>query len=101
MTDRGPQAPHAPAPPDAGAPDASGAVPDLNRLFVQALLLAGKSGRADELDSLPASKSFVLLNDHDPKPLYYPFDAEHPGQFSWDYIESGPGTWRLWIGKTA
>lgn len=51
--------------------------------------------------NLDAGKSFVLINDHDPKPLYYQFDAEHKGQFSWDYIESGPETWRVRIGKTA
>jgi uncharacterized protein (DUF2249 family) len=51
--------------------------------------------------NLGAGKSFVLINDHDPKPLYYQFDAEHRGQFTWDYLESGPETWRVRIGKTA
>ena len=51
--------------------------------------------------NLAAGNSFVLVNDHDPKPLYYQFDAEHPGQFTWDYLESGPETWRVRIGKTA
>ncbi|MHB1250237.1 MAG: DUF2249 domain-containing protein [Polaromonas sp.] len=41
------------------------------------------------------------MNDHDPKPLYYQFDAEHPGEFTWDYLESGPETWRVRIGKIA
>ncbi|MHB1200233.1 MAG: DUF2249 domain-containing protein [Polaromonas sp.] len=50
---------------------------------------------------LGAGKSFVLINDHDPKPLYYQFDAEHPGEFTWDYLESGPETWRVRISKTA
>ncbi len=48
---------------------------------------------------LQPGKSFVLVNDHDPKPLYYQFDAEHPGQFTWDYLESGPATWRVRIGR--
>ena len=51
--------------------------------------------------NLAAGKSFVLVNDHDPKPLYYQFDAEHKGEFTWDYLESGPQTWRVRIGKTA
>lgn len=51
--------------------------------------------------NLGPGKSFVLINDHDPKPLYYQFDAEHKGKFTWDYIESGPDTWRVRIGKTA
>ena len=49
---------------------------------------------------LAAGKSFVLINDHDPKPLYYQFDAEHKGQFSWEYLESRPEVWRVRIGKT-
>jgi uncharacterized protein (DUF2249 family) len=40
-----------------------------------------------------------LLNDHDPKPLYYQFKAELPGQFSWDYAQSGPEVWRVSIRK--
>lgn len=42
---------------------------------------------------------FVLVNDHDPKPLYYQFEAEHAGQFSWDYQEAGPTVWRVRIGR--
>jgi len=52
-------------------------------------------------DKLEPGKSFVLVNDHDPKPLYYQFDAEHSGQFTWDYLESGPETWRVRIGRKA
>ena len=50
---------------------------------------------------LSAGESFVLVNDHDPKPLYYQFAAEHAGQFSWDYLESGPEVWKVRIGRTA
>ncbi|MGC1213302.1 MAG: DUF2249 domain-containing protein, partial [Micromonospora sp.] len=51
--------------------------------------------------SLDAGESFVLVNDHDPKPLYYQFAAEHPDQFSWDYLESGPERWQVRIGRPA
>ncbi len=44
---------------------------------------------------------FVLVNDHDPKPLYYQFAAEHAGQFEWDYLEQGPEVWRVRIGRTS
>ena len=44
---------------------------------------------------------FELVNDHDPKPLYYQFDAEYTGQFTWDYLEQGPEVWRVRIGRTA
>lgn len=51
--------------------------------------------------SLDPGEGFVLVNDHDPKPLYYQFAAEHAGAFSWDYLEQGPQTWRVRIGRTA
>ncbi|WP_210748085.1 DUF2249 domain-containing protein [Actinomadura latina] len=51
--------------------------------------------------SLGAGEGFVLINDHDPKPLYYQFAAEHDGEFTWDYQEEGPETWRVRIGRTA
>jgi len=50
--------------------------------------------------SLRPGEGFVLVNDHDPKPLYYQFAAEHNGAFSWDYLEQGPQTWRVRIGRT-
>jgi uncharacterized protein (DUF2249 family) len=49
---------------------------------------------------LQPGESFTLVNDHDPKPLYYQFEAEHNGQFSWQYLEQGPQTWRVEIGRT-
>ncbi len=50
-------------------------------------------------EALQTGASFVLVNDHDPKPLYYQFQAERPGQFAWDYLEEGPETWRVRITK--
>jgi uncharacterized protein (DUF2249 family) len=55
----------------------------------------------DTYSALEPAESSVLINDHDPKPLYYQFSAEHPGQFTWDYIEKGPEVWRVRIGKWA
>lgn len=52
-------------------------------------------------DELAPGTGFVLVNDHDPKPLYYQFEAEHTGTFSWDYLEMGPETWRVRIGRTS
>jgi uncharacterized protein (DUF2249 family) len=49
--------------------------------------------------ALQAGQSFVLVNDHDPKPLYYQFAAEYPGQFEWEYLEHGPQVFRVRIGK--
>ena len=55
----------------------------------------------DAFLNLAPGTSFVLLNDHDPRPLYYQFQAEHTGQFSWEYLEHGPTTWRVRIGRPA
>ena len=49
--------------------------------------------------NLEPGESFVLVNDHDPRPLYYQFDAEYEGEFSWSYLEEGPTTWRVEIGR--
>ncbi len=50
---------------------------------------------------LAPGAGFVLLVDHDPKPLYYQFEAEHKDKFTWDYLEEGPQTWRIRIGRAA
>ncbi|RWL81232.1 MAG: DUF2249 domain-containing protein [Mesorhizobium sp.] len=49
------------------------------------------------VDELAPGGKFVLINDHDPKPLYYQLEAEHPQQFSWAYLERGPEVWRVEI----
>ena len=51
-------------------------------------------------DELKKGESFMLVNDHDPKPLYYQFLHEREGLFSWEYIEQGPETWKVKITKT-
>ena len=48
-------------------------------------------------DALQPGQALELVNDHDPKPLYYQFNAELPGQFEWTYLERGPETWRVAI----
>lgn len=52
-------------------------------------------------DGLPVGGSFVLANDHDPRPLYYQFSAEREGTFYWTYLEEGPELWRVRITKAA
>ena len=37
---------------------------------------------------LAAGEAMQLVNDHDPKPLYYQFQAEMPGKFAWDFASS-------------
>jgi uncharacterized protein (DUF2249 family) len=51
-------------------------------------------------EDLQPGQSFILVNDHDPKPLYYQFQAEKTGQFEWNYLEKGPDVWRVEISKS-
>ena len=51
-------------------------------------------------NGLAAGEALELVNDHDPRPLYYQFNAQAPGQFTWEYLESGPATWRVAITRT-
>lgn len=55
----------------------------------------------ETFDALPAHAGFELVNDHDPKPLYYQFLYERPGQFEWEYLEQGPVTWRVTVRRVA
>ncbi len=50
-------------------------------------------------EKLAPGQSFELINDHDPNPLYYQFQAEHTGEFNWEYLEQGPENWRVKIQK--
>jgi uncharacterized protein (DUF2249 family) len=51
----------------------------------------------ETFDGLQRGMSFVLINDHDPKPLYYQFQAEREGTFQWEYLATGPETWHVRI----
>jgi len=55
----------------------------------------------DTFQKLSPGDAFLLVNDHDPKPLYYQFQAELGEPFQWDYLESGPEVWKVRIGKKA
>ena len=50
-------------------------------------------------DKLQPGEALLLVNDHDPKPLFYQFQAESKGEFTWDYLETGPEVWQVRIGK--
>jgi len=50
-------------------------------------------------DELPPGDTLLLINDHDPKPLYYQFSAERAGEFDWNYVEQGPEAWKVEIHK--
>lgn len=60
-----------------------------------------RHGRIFEtFDHIHDGESFVLVNDHDPKPLYYRFAAQLAGRFTWEYLERGPD-WKVRIGRPA
>jgi uncharacterized protein (DUF2249 family) len=48
-----------------------------------------------------AGEAFVLVNDHDPKPLYHQFEAEAGPEFRWEYLKQEPGEFRVLVGKAA
>lgn len=50
---------------------------------------------------LPVGDYFILLNDHDPVPLRYQFQAEFDDAFTWEYLEKGPVDFRVKISKIA
>lgn len=50
-------------------------------------------------DKLNEGESFVIHNDHDPKPLYYQLLGERGNIFTWEYLEQGPEWWKVKISK--
>ena len=48
---------------------------------------------------LAVGDHFILLNDHDPVPLYYQFSAQWPGAFTWQHLVKGPEEFRVKITK--
>ncbi|MDO8647650.1 MAG: DUF438 domain-containing protein [Candidatus Diapherotrites archaeon] len=54
----------------------------------------------EDWNSLKSGQILRIINDHDPKPLYYQFDAEMKGSFEWNYEKQGPKDWIVKIKKT-
>lgn len=50
-------------------------------------------------DGLAAGAAILLMNDHDPKPLFYQLQAERPGQAVWEPQEEGPEQWVIRVTK--
>lgn len=53
----------------------------------------------DAYAQLESGEAFVLVNDHDPKPLYHQFEAETGPEFRWKYRLKDPNEFRVRIGK--
>ncbi|GAA0721455.1 uncharacterized protein (DUF2249 family) [Halorubrum trapanicum] len=54
----------------------------------------------DAYAALDDGDGFVLVNDHDPKPLYHQFETEAGPEFHWEYRKQEPGEFRVLIGKS-
>ncbi len=52
-------------------------------------------------EELQPGEFLLLVNDHDPAPLRYQFEAERTNEFGWEYIEQGPEVWQVHITKKA
>ena|ERR1044071_3681427 len=48
---------------------------------------------------LAVGDHFILLNDHDPVPLYYQFSAQWPGAFTWEHLVKSEEEFRVKITK--
>jgi uncharacterized protein (DUF2249 family) len=44
---------------------------------------------------MPVGQHFILVNGHDPVPLYHQFSAEWPGTFTWEHVAKGQEEVRL------
>ena len=53
----------------------------------------------DTWDEIEGGQTLRLINDHDPKPLYYQFVGEQNGKFEWEYVTEGPEEWVVNIQK--
>ncbi len=53
------------------------------------------------LEELEVGDTLKLVNDHEPKPLYYQLMAERPGQVEWESKQVAPREWVALIKKVA
>lgn len=51
-------------------------------------------------DALDLGQALEIVNDHDPRPLYYQLQSRAPESFTWQYLASGPQTWHVRIERT-
>jgi len=53
----------------------------------------------NRFDELKPGESFILHNDHDPKPLRFQLENTRGNIFQWEYLEQGPELYRIIITK--
>jgi uncharacterized protein (DUF2249 family)/hemerythrin superfamily protein len=70
----------------------------MRNLDVRSLPPAGRHAEIFRtFEALKPGEAFVLVNDHDPRPLLYQFQAERAGRFEWSVLEAGPERFRVEI----
>lgn|SRR5690606_18086508 len=50
-------------------------------------------------ESRASGGSFIIHNDHDPKPVYYQLQAMHGDSFDWEYLQEGPQWFDIRVSK--
>ena len=55
----------------------------------------------EKWNELKEGEVLRIINDHNPKPLRYQFEAEYKGLYEWEYIHEGPEDWIVNIKKVA
>lgn len=53
------------------------------------------------LEALELGESFMVMSDHEPRPLQYQIETKFPDLFGWTYVEQGPQVWRAIISREA
>jgi uncharacterized protein (DUF2249 family) len=51
-------------------------------------------------ERLKPGEGFIIVNNHDPRPLSRQLDERYAGTFGWQYLEQGPDVWRVRISRT-
>ena len=75
---------------------------DLTHFDVRAIPCRAKHAQIfQRWADLPVGGHFVLINDHDPVPLYYQFEALFRGAFTWEYLVDGPTEFHVKITRLA
>lgn len=77
-------------------------LPDPHLLDVREDGCQSKIGRIfGRWETLPVGEFFVLVNGHDPVPLFQMFCASFPGAFTWDYLRRDAEEVRIRISRLA
>lgn len=76
-------------------------VPIIEELDVRTLIPIERHKKLLRLfKELPIGESFIFINDHDPKPLYYEFRSVYGDVVDWEYLNRGGREWKVKVTRT-